>query len=375
LRQLTIAWKDILHRPMRSLLTTSALAVAVAAVISLVGISSRFEQSFRELYEQQDIDLVVQRAGGTVQLSSGIDESIGRRMEKLPQVRQVIGSLMDMVSFEQFNLYAVIVNGWPPDSPVLHRVTIKSGRRLVAGDKFEVMLGETLAANLGKHVGDSVEIYAQPFEVVGIFESFSIWENGAVFMMLDELQQLMSRPHHVTGYVVKVDKSTDDHAVEKVQREIEALDPTLSAMPTGEFVRNIAQIKLVRSMAWITSLIALVIGTVGISNTMLMSVFERQTEIGVLGAIGWRNWRIVRLVLSESLALSLLGATVGSIGGVLIIRLLSWLPMSSGLVDGKLSPMVILDGFALAIAAGLLGAAYPAYWVANLTPLAALRRK
>ena len=110
---------------------------------------------------------------------------------------------MDMVAFESRDLFMVIVNGWEPDCPVLDRVKVTEGRLLRAGDKNCVMLGRILAANLGKKPGDSVDVYSQPFRVVGVFESFSVYENGAVFMLLNDLQRQMDRPGQVTGYIVQ----------------------------------------------------------------------------------------------------------------------------------------------------------------------------
>ncbi|HEY5310957.1 MAG TPA: ABC transporter permease [Pirellulales bacterium] len=372
--ELTMVLKNVSLRPARSLLTVLGLAVAVGAVVALVGIATRFEDSFLDLYRRRGGDLVIQRAGGAVQLSSGIDESLGQRIRRLPGVNKVIGCLMDMISFEQADLFAVLVNGWSLDCPVLDEVTIVSGRRFRKGDRKVVMLGKTLAANLGKHVGDEVELYSEPFKVIGIFDSFSIFESGAVFVQLDELQQLMNRPHHVTGYIVGVDKTAGTDRVVELQRQIASMDPLLVVLPSAEFVRNIAQIRVIRTMAWITSLIALVIGTVGISNTMIMSILERRAEIGTLRAIGWRTLRVVRLVCSESLVLCLCGAALGSLLGVLATRVLAHLPMTSGLVDGQIGAAVIAEGFGLAILTGCLGAMYPAVWVSRWTPLEAMRR-
>ena len=93
-----------------------------------------------------------------------------------------------------------------------------------------VMLGRILAANLGKHTGDHLQLYGQDFEVVGEFESFSVYENGGVFMLLDELQRQMDRPGEVTGYVVL----SADHrpaAIAELRKKIEALDPEIAATP------------------------------------------------------------------------------------------------------------------------------------------------
>src|SRR6185295_1787134 len=184
MRMWQIAQKNLWRRPIRSVLTAAALAIAVAAVVALVGVSESLESSFLDLYTQQGGDLVVQRRGGAVQLSKGIKLTIGDQIRKIPDVKEVIGSLMDLISFEDQDLFMVIVNGWEADSPVLKRVHPVEGRRLREGDREAVMLGYILAANLGKHAGDHVQVYGQDCEVVGVLESFSVYENGGLFMLL-----------------------------------------------------------------------------------------------------------------------------------------------------------------------------------------------
>jgi putative ABC transport system permease protein len=373
--ELMVVLHNLRQHPLRSCLTGCGLAVAVTAVVALVGIADRFEDAFLELYDERGADLVVQRTGGTVQLSIGIDQRIGDRIRALPHVRSVIGSLMDLVSFEQANLIAVVVNGWPPDSPVLDLVTIVSGRRLKPGDGRAVMLGKVLAANLGKTTGDKVEIYGEPFEVVGVFDSFSIYESGAVFFLLDELQRLTNRPGHVTGYIVDIDKSDGHNHVDQVRHEIEGLDKNLAVVPTGEFVESIAQIRVIRSMAWVTSFVAVILGAIGVSNTMVMSVLERRQEIGTLRALGWRTVRVVRLIVAEACVLCLCGAVIGSLLGIGTIKLLARLPATSGLIDGHLGLPVLAQACGLAMLSGLLGAIYPAVWASCRTPLDGLRSK
>lgn len=375
MRLATLAAKNIRRRSFRTVLTICGLGVAVGAVVAVRGLSSGFETSFFRLYHEQHVDLVVQRAGGTVQLSLGIDEALHPKIEALPHVRQVIGGLMDVVAFEKAGLFAVIVNGWAPDCPVLEREKIISGRRLEAGDTHKVMLGDILANNLRKKVGDTVELYAEPFEVIGIFESFSVYESGAVFMLLSELQRLMDRPGKVTGYVVETDSPGNPEVVNEVRREIEQLAPNLNVVPTANFVHDISQIRVTQAAAWLTSAVASIVGVVGVLNTMFMSVFERSREIGTLRAIGWRKSRIVRMVLCESLILSVIGGAVGMLLGAIGVKLASRLPALSGLVVGITPAEALWEGAAIALVVGLLGAVYPAWWAAHLWPVEAMRRK
>ena len=373
MRCLTIAAKNLRRRPVRSLLTAAGLAAAVAAIVALVGVAESFESSFLSLYTERGADLVVQRRGGAVQLSKGVSLKLGQQIRALPGAGPVIGGLMDMVAFEDHDLFMVIVNGWEPDCPVLDRVKIKDGRRLEAGDKNCVMLGRILAANLGKKAGDTVEVYAQPFHVVGIFESFSVYENGAVFMLLGDLQRQMDRAGQVTGYIVQADPPGEPRAIRALQSRIEALDPEIAATPCAEFVGSLNQMRVTRVMSWVISAVACLMGAFGILNTMAMSVFERRYEIGALRAMGWRTWRVVMLIVEESLLLAGAGSVVGVAGGFFAIIALAHWHVTSGLVQGDLPMQAVCEGVAMAVVMAIVGAAYPALRFARLAPVEALR--
>jgi len=370
---LTVILKNLARRRGRSAWTAFGVAIAVAAVVTLRGVAGGLERSFLELYATRGADLVVQRAGGALQLSSGIDQQLIGRIRRLPGVRQVVESLLDLVAFERFDLFGVIVNGWPDHCPVLDAVKIVEGHRFQPGQRRCVMLGKVLAANLSKHAGDRIDLYGQPLEVVGVFESFNVYENGAVFVPLAELQTLINRPHRVTGCIVQAEQKGDEATITDLQRRIEALDPTVSATPTAEFVRNISQLRVTRAAANVTSTIALFMGLLGVVGTMLASVYERAREIGVLRAIGWRRQRVARMVLGEATVLTLAGAALGAAGGILLLKLLAVLPQTAAVVDGHLPAPLVIEAMALSLIVGLAGAVYPALWAAARHPVEAIR--
>ncbi|MHB1034109.1 MAG: ABC transporter permease [Pirellulales bacterium] len=358
------------------MLTIVGMAVAVGAVVALVGISQGFEQSFLSIYRRREVDIVVQQAGSKQRLTSALDQSLGEKIGKVPGVRSVTCGLVDMMSLDELGPTGVLVQAWPPGSIMFDELKILSGRKLQAQDTKSVMLGKVLAASLQKKVGDELTVFEnERFKVVGIFESYSVYENGGILMLLEELQRFMGREHQVSGFTVAVEKPADDAVVERVREAIERLDKSLVATPTKQFVESTTEIQFVRAMAWITSAVALVIGAVGMLNTMVMSVFERTREIGILRAIGWRRLRVVRMILLESVILSLTGAVFGTLGAMLLTRVLSSRPAAAGMIGGHLAPGVVVQGFVIAILVGLLGAAYPAYWGARLLPTEAIRHE
>jgi putative ABC transport system permease protein len=371
----SLIWKNLARRPTRSLLTVLGLGVAVTAVVALVGVSRGFENSLSELYNQRGVDIVVQRSGGSQRVNSGIDAAFGKDLLALESVTRIDGGLVDVISFQEYGLFTVLINGWTADAAMFDEIKVRTGRRLQDGDNHKAMLGHVLAANINKKVGDKVELYAEEFEVVGIFESFNVYENGSVIVLLDELQRLTDRPGKVTGFLVHADPNSNETQLQSLAERIEAMAPDVSALRTKDFIQSVQQIQLSRAMAWVVSGIALVIGSVGMLNTMVMSVYERIKEIGVLRAIGWKRSRVVAMVLLESLVLSIGGAVVGIICAVLLIRFLGSYPLTANLVQGKIAPQVLLQGFLIAILVGVGGAAYPAWWCANLIPRDALLKK
>ncbi|HEX3998749.1 MAG TPA: FtsX-like permease family protein [Pirellulales bacterium] len=378
--------KNVLRRKVRSTLTGIGVAVAISAVVALLGVASGFEQSSREMLTGRGVDLIVKRAGSGDFDTTRLDESIGPQLAAVPGVSQVTPELDDTVKLNDDPL-GIRLEGLPPESPTLQELSQRidaghgQGRGLTPSDRNCVLLGTILARNLNKKPGDTVEIEGQKFKVAGIYQGASILENRGAVAHLDELQKLMDRAGQVSEFeiMLKPGLAGNEAAVDRVRTDIQNLTGLdgkpyhLSAMTTEQYVDNDNGIKLAGAMAWMTSSIALVIGAIGMLNTMIMSVLERTQEIGILRAIGWRKARVMRMILGESFALSLGGAVVGTGLALFLTAVVSRLPAAEGLVRPDVSFRVIVTGFLLSLVLGLVGGAYPAIRGARLAPTEALR--
>jgi putative ABC transport system permease protein len=353
----------------------------VSAVVVLVGLSTGFQSAILALFEKANVDLLVIRKNVAQRSTSSLDQSIREELATLPGVQTVEPILLDLVSFEDAGLPAVQIYGATASSQMVQRFKVR-GDAVKDDDKNTIMLGYLLADLLHKKIGDTLDVEGEPIRVVGIYQSSSLMEDNSGFMSLSALQRLLGREGQVTSFLVSV-KDTPDRKelVEKVRAEIETL-PTgphrkmlLKAMTKEEHVNTAMEIRLVHALVWATSGVALVLGAIGVLNTMMMSVAARTREIGVMRAVGWRPWRVTVLILSETAILCLFGAVLGTLLGVGGTWILSVLPLTKSIIPQVIYPSVILTGSVLAFIAGLLGGAYPALMASRMLPCEALRHE
>jgi putative ABC transport system permease protein len=378
---LTVVFKNLWRRRTRSALTCIGIALAIATAVSLIGFANGLEKSSLEVYGAHGVDVVVLRSGVSERLTSNLDERIADRLAALPMVRAVNPSLTDLVSFSDGSVIGIPVHGWPTGRFALESLQVIAGRRVTDRDRAAVMLGQSLAAELNKHVGDEVDIESHQFRVVGIYEGANLLENSTAVMALAELQGLMDRPRQVTEFQLQLNDNVGDarQAAERLRPQIAALANAqgkplgLAALATEEYVTGSTEVRLAHGMAISISLIALVISSIGVLNTMIMSVFERTQEIGALRAIGWRKSRVLRMLVGESCLLSAVG---GCLGVVIAWPCMIWLSRAralEGFVCPEVSPGAVGKGLIMTIILAAAGGLYPAFRAMRVAPSEALR--
>ena len=367
--QLTL--KNLLRRRSRSLLTLVGIAVGIGAVVSLSSIASGFEQSWANVYRARGTDLVVTKSISRSTMPGPFPLALKAELEKMPNVREVGGLLSDIFSVE--DAPTVLVIGWEPGTSLWKHVKLQSGAWPDAASTDTVAIGTLNAEMLGKKIGDTIEIETRTFKVIGIFHSSALAESGAIVMPLPAMQVLTDKAGMVNFFDVWLHPRTTPEQTEQLREAIKAKFSGLTAFNPGAVSDTNLAMQIARAMTWAVSSIALVVGAIGVMNTILMSVVERLHEIGILLAIGWRRWRIMQMILAESLLLGLVGGIIGCGLGAATARLLEKSPW----VQGKLEAVVELPllGVALliALALGGLGGLYPAWIGARMSPARALR--
>ena len=359
------ALRDILRQPIRTLLTLIGIAIAMLAIVLLGAMGEGLIDAVGGLAMGGGAHLVGSEADASVDLSA-IDEGIVRRIETLDGVRAAEGFLTGYTVLGDLPFFVVF--GYEPRGLSIRKYEIVAGEPLATSR--QIILGRVAADNLEKEVGDTLRLFDQAFKVVGIYETGVSFQDGGGVVTLREAQKLFGQPRKVSFLGVWLE---DPSRAETMAERIEARFPEVSLSKASEFAEGLTDMQMMEAGTWGISLITLIVGGLGMTNTMVMSVLERTREIGVLRALGWRKRRVLGMIIRESVALSLVGSVLGVVGGVLLGWGLNLHPMIQGFFQLTYEPIMFAQAFGTALMLGVIGGAYPAWRAANLQPVEALR--
>jgi putative ABC transport system permease protein len=366
---LSFVGRNIARQRVRTTLTVVGIAVGITTVVALGAVASGLRATAGAMLRTGGADFVVAQKGSADMTFSTVSRTDWEAVARRDDVERVIGLLMN-VSRVGSNPYFALL-GVRPDQLAAAPPTLVRGRLISAPG--ETILGARAAKDLGADVGDTVTLLGHPFAVVGVYQGDMPLFDGGAYAPLATVQRLTHREGFVTALYVKVKQGKDAHSVAD---SIEAGSETLTTVSSVDEYGKVDQgVTAIDAANLAISLLAILIGAVGVTNTMIMSVFERTREIGILRALGWRSSRIVRMIVSESLLLCLAAAVVGITLGVLATRALLLVPAIETFLEPKYSVGLFVKAFAVGVGVGLAGALYPTIRAVRLSPMEALRHE
>jgi putative ABC transport system permease protein len=369
------AFGNLRRRPARTLLTVSAIALGIAAVVALTSIAWGFEASWQHANDARGTDLIVTRVSSENAMPSPFAAAEPQRaLEAYPHVAHVVGLLSELLTVSA-TAPPCFVFGWGYRSYLWDHLRIIGGREPAANDADEVVLGSLASQLLLRTTGDALEIEGRRFAVVGVFETDSVVENGAVVMTLDRMQTIMDKPGKVNVLNLKLDAAAAPFDLQQIRARVQATMPGFAAITSGELVRQNAIVRLSKAMSNATMLVACLVGALVVFNTMLMAINERTREVGILLALGWQRHSVMALVLTESLALTLGGGVVGVLLGVGMTWTLEHVDLLRGKIDAVFSIPFVALTLGLCVLLGLVGGLFPALKAARMRPAQALRHE
>ncbi len=403
-----VAWRNLWRHRRRSLITASAMAVAVALCMATIAFQDgMFEMLF---------DVMVEDQLGHVQVSHPdyaakrvLYDTVPELDQRLATIDALDGTVAAAPRLEGYALIGgakesaggLLVGLDPARDRAVTRLEeqIVSGRPLGDDAAHEVLVGTGLADDIEVGVGDAIVVVTQAtdgsigndvYDVVGVVKTGNAAvDRGGALMHLADLQTLLvldDQAHRIT--VLTDDPDTIESYTERLTAALDT--DAVAAQPWWEASPQTAEMMAMQDASAVLVLgIVFLVAAFGVLNTMMMSVFERTRELGVLKAIGLRPTRMVALIVFESFFLAGVAATLGLLlGGVLDWWLVVYGLDFSASMDGPLSfngvtldpvfkgvvrpitiVFVVISVFVVSVGASLL----PAWRAASLAPVEAIR--
>ncbi|MCD5409357.1 MAG: ABC transporter permease [Methanocellales archaeon] len=392
LDSITLAYRNITARKARSLLTLVGIAVGIAAIVSLISIGQSMEYAIvGELTPMVDIISVMPGAiipgRGYVPLGAFTEEDI-EDVRRIDGVDEAVGWMMGIVEVEHGREVVPIelIGGDSHDIEEMYGpfIEMEDGRWLHERDRRGVMIGHSVATDYFEEeirVGDRIEIGGERIVVVGIVRGgtfaadadhqiIAITETARDFLGVDDIMYMVVRVDDIN----RVEEIADE--IEETINENHRLEEFATAMTVGAAIDALGTVFGIISAVLVgIGSIALVVGCIGIINSMLMSVMERTHEIGIMKAIGATNSDILFLFLMEAGMISLVGGILGIILGIAVAKIVGIGIATFLMIDMPLiiSPEIIIGGMALAVLVGVIAGLYPARKAAKMSPVEAVR--
>ncbi len=367
-------FKNLLRRKGRTLLTALEIGIGVAAIITLGALANGVEQGYRGMMTGSRADLILSQPDAYDLSLSSLEESIGPELAVMPEVTGVSGMVQGIVQAEDQPYFFVF--GYPADSFVLGRFQIVEGvgpndheLRKLRGTP--IWIGTAAAEALNKQVGDALRINDSTYRVAGIYSTGEALEDGGSILLLEDAQTLLGQQRHVSAFYIQIEQGAENR--ERLEARIARRWPDLLLSTTADLASRSSMVDSLRAFMWAISGLAIVIGGVGMMNAQLMSVFERTREIGVLRAVGWSRWRVMAMIVGESVLVGLAGGVAGLGIGWLLLSASSAFLSAYGASTASVTPGLLIQAFAVVVVLGMTGGLYPAWRASRLEPVEALR--
>jgi len=366
-----LASRNLKRRPVRTSLSILGVGLAVGSALALMSLSRSIDASTREGFDEMGDDLVVMQKGASDIFGGFIPEDTVERVAAVAGVARAAGELFMFAPAG--NERSLLTQGWADGSYLWKKVPLREGRVPGAGERAVAVLGEGAAASLGKKLDDSVEIFGQKFNVIGIANYTSTINRGLVLLPLTDLQAASLRPHQVTVIHVNTARGTPPADTGRVKGAIDALGG-LSAATADEVLSKDRNFKILDAVSLAISIIAVLMGAIYVLNALIMATQERTREIGVFAAIGWSKRLIMASIVVEGVLLCVAGCVLGL--GLSFAASLAFphIPAIGDLVSFKPNAALIVPTLAAALLLCVAGSLLPAWRAVRMLPAEALRR-
>ncbi len=392
---------NLTHRKKRSYLTIIGIFIGIAAVVSLLSVGRGMEEAIVAEFEKMGSNTItiMPVSGGVSTPMVGLfstkpltDRDV-KVVERVDGVKYTTSWAMVpdtvIVHGEKVNTFVVGVDPRNLESVIGESgYNVIAGRRLEIGDKYRADVGYDLYAGIRMpkvELYDKIEIKGHSFKVIGAVEKMgNPTDDRVVYIPLDIMRELYGLDEKVGLIYVKVADGYDvEEVAERIRQELrkargeEEGEETFKVSTARELLQVVGNIlNIVRAVLIGIAGISLLVGGIGIMNTMYTATLERTREIGIMKAIGARKKDIMSIFLIESGLLGLIGGIIGIVMGLALAKLVekgATYYYGIELIKASLNPLLIAGVALFSFFVGVLSGLLPAKNAAELDPVEALR--
>lgn len=401
---LNLSWHSIRNRSLRSWLTILGVVIGVTAIVTLISIGQGIQDSILREFEKVGYNTVTvlpgnfdtQRGGfgnAGADTSTYLERDVIEGVDGVKTSAAIRSENLRVVSEDLEGQAFLRVSGMSPSvlsdfDDYFEGFPIAKGERFAFdGDEKEVVLGGEIAEDLGVTVGGTIKIADEEFTISGIlgtedggdggqFNFYGDLDNG-LFVPLSTLEALYGDEGKASLVLAEVYEDVEVAEVaDEIEKAYSQVDTASTTITTEEISNrvNSALGTIQIALAGIAA-ISLLVGGIGVMNTMYTAVLERTREIGVMKAVGAKNGQILGLFLTESGLLGLVGGSIGTLVGVGLSLLAS--RFISQALDApfvpSFGPWLLIGAIAFSFVLGSISGVLPARQASKLQPVEALR--
>jgi len=398
-----IAIKELLHRRMRTWLTMIGIFIGIAAVVALISLGQGLQNAIFDQFTQLGTDKIIITPGGS---SLGFSDNPPNPLttkdveviKRTPGIIQVGSAVYKSttVTWGRNEVVYTIASGIPLDSSLditiqTFGLKVDQGRMLKSGDQKKVYVGYDYAYNteFKDHVkiGDKISINGTDFQVVGINQKIgNEIDDRTVYISQTQLRDIFNTGDQVSYIFAQVavgkvpaDLVGDIENNLRRSRGVKKGEEDFKVETFEQYLTSFMVIfGIVQAVIVGIAAISLIVGGIGIMNTMYTSVLERTRDIGIMKAIGATNEDIRNLFLIESGMLGLTGGIIGVLLGVGLAKLTEFIGvvfLQTTLLQAALPAWLIIGSLAFAFILGALAGTLPAVQASKMNPVDALREE
>ena len=359
---------NLVRRIGRTLLTALGVGLGVATIVALLSVSDGLTQTAAGFIHLGGSDLGVFQSGVSDPTVSRLPTTLVPRLEGDSDIVAAT-PLVLLVGRVHSDASAFVFGADLRGFFAKRLVFVDGGLPSPAGT---IAIGDGLASRLKLRAGSSLVVAGRRLTVSGTYHSGIAYEDEGAVLPLARAQSIAGLAGEATTIAVQLAPgSSAASAGRSLQRQFPGLQVIADA---GEAARAGANGALIHNATLVIVIIAILLGAISVTNTMAMSVLERQGELALLSTVGWSAPRVAALVIGEGIGVSLLGAAIGLLFGVIGSLLLIRLMGVGAYVSPSITAWGLGRGLLVGISIGVLGGLWPAWRVTRMAPLKGLSR-